>query len=228
MLVLGIDTSTQIGSIGIIEDENPIAELTLNVNVTHSERLLSSIEFLLKSSRIDIGNVDLIAYAKGPGSFTGLRIGLSTVKGIVFSTGRKMVGVSSLQSLAMNVRYSKHPVCPMIDARKSEVYSATYEFGQTEKMKMIVKERAMSPRDILIGIKRKTNFLGTGARLYKNLIKKKLGKLAVISPPELDISRGINVALLGLELYKKGKWDDIESAIPTYLRKSEAELLFKR
>ena len=228
MIVLGIDTSTQIGSIGIIENDNPISELTLNVNVTHSERLLESIDFVLKNSGLELSKVDLLAYSKGPGSFTGLRIGLATIKGLAFASEKKIVGVSSLLVLAMNARYANYPVCPMIDARKSEVYSATFEFGAKGKIKILQKEKTLPPEEVLEGTKKKTLFFGTGARLYSEVIKKRLKDKAIIAPAEFDFPHGISVAMLGLEMYKKGKFDDLDSAIPNYLRKSEAEIHYKR
>jgi len=226
MLVLGIDTSTPIGSVGITENDKPLAELTLNVETTHSERLLESIDFLLKNSGVGLSDIELIAYAQGPGSFTGLRIGLATVKGIALSTGKKIIGVSSLKSLAMNFIYSKYPVCTMIDARKNEVYSAIFELSDA-KPKMLGKEIVVDPGDLIRKIRRKTVFVGTGARLYKDLIKKKAGKLALIAPSRMDISRGVNVAALGLENYRRGKTSDLNTALPKYLRKSQAELNYR-
>jgi len=227
MFTLGIDTATRVGSIGIVEDGKPLAEITLNIDVTHSERLLSSIDFLLKSLKLEIKDIDLVAYAKGPGSFTGLRIGLSTVKGIIFSTGKKMVGVSSLEILGMNLYETKYPICPMMDARKNEIYSAIYEFDAKGKLKVFKRESAISPDDLIKSIKKKTIFFGDGARLYHDLIKKRLKSKAIFAPIEFDNARGINVALLGLTKFKRGIVDDLESAVPNYLRKSEAEIHFK-
>jgi tRNA threonylcarbamoyladenosine biosynthesis protein TsaB len=228
MITLGIDTSTFIGSAGIIQDDKPLAELSLNVEVTHSERLLSSIETVISSARLKIEDIDLFAYAKGPGSFTGLRIGLSTIKGLAFATGKKIVGVSSLLALAMNARYAKYTVCPMIDARKGEVYTAIYEFGPKDKVKVISKEDAFSPEEVISRIKKKTLIFGTGARIYADVIKRKLKDKVILAPLDFDFPSGISVATLGLHMYKKGKFDDLDSVIPNYLRKSEAELNYKR
>lgn len=226
MIVLGVDTSTEIGSVGLLKDGSALSELTLNISVTHSERLLSSIDSLLTECGIGIKDVGLMAYAKGPGSFTGLRIGLATIKGLSFSSGAKIAGVSSLKVLARNAMYSSYEICPMIDARKEEVYCAKFD-GSKGVLRIIGKERALSPEDALKGIRKKTLFFGTGARLYKDMIRKRLKGFAVIAPKEYDIPRGINVALLGLESYKKGVFEDLESAVPGYLRRSEAELRFK-
>jgi len=228
MLTLGIDTSTKTGSIGLVKDDVPISEFTLNIDLTHSERLMSSIDLLLENSGFKIEEIDLFAYSKGPGSFTGLRIGLSTIKGLAFAGDKKIVGVSSLNILASNLQFADYQVCVMMDARKEEVYWALYDCGVKGRLKQIKKESADSPEDLLKKVKRKTIFFGTGARLYEGLIKKKLKTKAHFAPKIMDLPRGINAAYLGLESFKRGKWDKIDTVIPNYMRKSQAEVNYRR
>lgn len=128
MKILAIDTSTMLGGIAIMEDSKLIAESRLNVKSTHSERLMTEIEHCLKQSVLRIMDIDVFAVAIGPGSFTGLRIGLSTVKGFSFATGKPIVAVPTLEALAWNFPYSKYPVCTMLDARKREVYAALFKW----------------------------------------------------------------------------------------------------
>lgn len=228
MLTLGIDTSTKVGSVALLNERCPLAEATLNIDVTHSERLLCSMDFILKNCAKDINDVDLISYVGGPGSFTGLRIGLSTAKGIGYSLNIPIIGVSSLKSLAMNVPNPGWEVCPMIDARKSEVYAAVYAPTKTGKLKATLKEGAYSPDELIRKIRKKTIFMGSGVRLYKNKIRTRLKSKALFAEEALDLTRGTNVALLGLEAYKRGKREDLDKAVPVYLRKSQAEVNLKR
>jgi len=121
MKILAIDTSTPSESIALLEDDQLIAELTTCIQKTHAERLLPSIKTLLDNIGTKLEHIDGFALAIGPGSFTGLRIGLSTIKGLAWSLNKKVAGISTLEALAMNLPYSDKPVCPMLDARKKEV-----------------------------------------------------------------------------------------------------------
>ena len=120
MRILAIDTSTMLGGIAIMDESLLIAESRLNVKSTHSERLMTEIEHCLKQSGVKISDIDVFAVATGPGSFTGLRIGLSTVKGFSYATGKPIVSVPTLEALAWNFPYSRYPVCTMLDARKKK------------------------------------------------------------------------------------------------------------
>ncbi len=226
MLTLGIDTSTKTGSIGLLQDEI-VSEITLNIEKTHSERLMPALDELLSKSGFSIKDIDLISYSEGPGSFTGLRIALAAVKGIAFSTGCKIAAVSSLEALAMNAVISQIDVCPMIDARKDEIYTAVFRTTSREKLKILIKEQASVPYEFIKKIKRKTLFLGSGARRYKDIIKRKLSSKAIFAPEQFDLTRGINVAILGRDKFQRKSLSDVDSAVPNYLRKSQAELNLK-
>src|SRR3989304_2738806 len=135
MKILAIDTSTPSESIALLEDDQLIAELTTCIQKTHAQRLLPSIKTLLDNIGTKPEHTDGFALAIGPGSFTGLRIGLSTIKGLAWSLNKKVAGISTLEALAMNLPYSDKPVFPMLDARKKEVYAAVYKcnkkYGRT-------------------------------------------------------------------------------------------------
>src|SRR5512142_2379760 len=126
MYVLGIETSTKTGSVAVVSDKAVIAQYSLNIEITHSERLMSTVDRVLKDTGIALSQLDGFAVATGPGSFTGLRIGVSTVKGLAFATGKPVAAVPTLFALAWNVPHAAWPVCPLLDARKKEVYAAVY------------------------------------------------------------------------------------------------------
>lgn len=129
MKVLAIDTSTLLGGVAVVDDlEGMVIEVRLNVKSTHSERLMTTIDYALTQSGYTISDMDFFAAAIGPGSFTGLRIGLSTIKGFLYATGKPVVSVPTLETLARNFPFCRYPVCTMLDARKQEVYAALFEW----------------------------------------------------------------------------------------------------
>ncbi len=138
MRVLAIDTSTMLGGVAVMDDLlGLVAEVRFNVKSTHSERLMTSIEYVLKQSGYTIADMDFFAVAIGPGSFTGLRIGLSTVKGFSYATGKPIVSVPTLEALAHNFPFSQYPVCTMLDARKKEVYAALFKWKDDSFIRLI-------------------------------------------------------------------------------------------
>ncbi len=138
MKVLAIDTSTMLGGIAIVDDQfGLVIEIRLNVKSTHSEKLMTSIDYALQQSRYKVSDMDCFAVAIGPGSFTGLRIGLSTVKGFSYATGKPIVSVSTLEALAYNFPFCQYPVCTMLDARKKEVYAALFEWEKDSFIRLI-------------------------------------------------------------------------------------------
>ena len=130
MKILAIETSTMLGGIAIADDSaGLIAEVRLNVKSTHSERLMTEINHVLQQSGLTVDDIDIFGVAIGPGSFTGLRIGLSTAKGFSYATGKPIVSVPTLEAFAWNFPYCRHPVCIMLDARKGEVYAALFQWA---------------------------------------------------------------------------------------------------
>ena len=130
MKILGIDTSTSCGSVGLIDGDSVIAEYLIDIPVTHSERLLGSIEHVLRQAGCSTGELDGWAISLGPGSFTGLRIGVSTIKGLAFATQKPVAGVPTLDVLAFNISPTPYLICPVLDARKGEVYAAFYRYEE--------------------------------------------------------------------------------------------------
>jgi tRNA threonylcarbamoyladenosine biosynthesis protein TsaB len=225
MKILGIDTSTSCGSLGIIDDEEVVAEYALLRDETHSTRLVPAIQALLKEARLDLGEIDGIAVSLGPGSFTGLRVGLSAVKGLALATERPVVGVPTLDALAANLPFTPYLICPLVDARKGEVYTALYKDGQGGQVEQLTPYQVLSPLDLLEKIPlQETVFLGDGVEAYGELIEERLGAKALFAPPHLRFLRGSTVAEIGLTRFKKGKKDDITSLVPIYVRPSDAEI----
>ncbi len=214
------------GSVALVEDDRVISEFSLNLQTTHSQRLLPTIVQLLESSDCPIELIDGFAVALGPGSFTGLRIALSSIKGLAMASGRPVVGVSTLKALALNLYSSRHLVCPLLDARKQEVYTALFRFDQEENLVKLKEESVIPPEAILAEIKQTTVFLGDGADIYRDLIRERLGSRALFAPINLRYPRAVNVARLALPRLQRGEAMEIDSLIPTYLRRSEAELKF--
>jgi tRNA threonylcarbamoyladenosine biosynthesis protein TsaB len=225
MKVLGIDTATSCCSIGLIDDNRVIAESLSDIPVTHSERLLTSLEQVLREGRCALEDLDGWAVSIGPGSFTGLRIGVSTVKGLAFATQKPVSGVSTLDVLASQLHPTPYLICPILDARKGEVYAAFYRYGEEEFPKRRCDYQALRPEDLIRAIDEKTIFIGDGVRRYGDFLSQSLSSLAVFPPdPFFHMPHGSVLAKRGLELIQKGDVLDLSTFIPLYVRPSEAEM----
>jgi tRNA threonylcarbamoyladenosine biosynthesis protein TsaB len=227
MKVLGIDTSTPCGSVGLIEEDRIISESLLNIPVTHSERLLNTIETVLRESYCDMGDLDGWAISLGPGSFTGLRIGISAIKGLAFATQKPVAGVSTLDVLAFQTSPTPYLICPILDARKNEVYAALYRYDGTH---LPIRESdywAIRPEDLVRRIKEKTVFIGNGVETYGDTIRSSLPSFAIFPPCPLHYPLGSSVAKLGLKLLQEGGALDLATFTPIYVRSSEAEIKWK-
>jgi tRNA threonylcarbamoyladenosine biosynthesis protein TsaB len=227
MKVLGIDTSTTCGSIGLIHDESVISEYLLNLAVTHSERLLDAIDLVLRKAHLALGDLDGFAISLGPGSFTGVRIGVSTVKGLAYAVQKPVVGVSTLEVLASQVSPTPYLICPIIDARKGEVYSAFYRYEELTHLKRLSEYQAIKPEVVFGMVKEPTIFLGDGVKTYGEDLRNSLRSFALFSPAALQIPHGSVVAKLGLELLQKGELLNLATFAPLYVRPSEAEIKWR-
>ncbi|KAF0181949.1 MAG: glycoprotein endopeptidase [Nitrospirae bacterium] len=223
MKVLGIDTSTLLGGVALLDGNVLRAETRLNVKVAHSERLLGEIFGCLRQCAMSIDEVDVIAFAIGPGSFTGLRVGLSTVKGLSFAAGKRVVAVSTLEAFAWNAAFSMYPVCPLLDARRKEVYGAVYQWVGNG-FDRLVPEGAYPIGDMLRRLHGPTLFLGEGAMLYQSVIKQEMGSAAYFGSPEMMAPAPAHVAWIGAQLAEKEVFADPITLVPRYRRRSEAEI----
>ena len=232
MRVLALDTSTMLGSVALCEDNNLIAEEQLGVEVTHSERLMATINHLLNISRWSLNSLNGLAVAIGPGSFTGLRIGLATAKGIALGLKKPLVGVSSLQVLAYNGVTFPSTVVSIIDARRKQVYSAAYRFSKTKipKPKLIMEETVIDPALLcrkLKSLSGKLLLVGDGVLTYEKQFRRLLGDKAHILPQEMKFPHAGYAAMIAREKLKRGKGDDIVKLTPNYIRRSDAEIGFR-
>ncbi|MGE5239434.1 MAG: tRNA (adenosine(37)-N6)-threonylcarbamoyltransferase complex dimerization subunit type 1 TsaB [Chloroflexota bacterium] len=223
MRLLAIETSTLLGGVAIMDDGGLVAESRFNVKVTHSERLMADIDHVLRRSGLSIGEIDVFGLAAGPGSFTGLRVGLSTMKGIVYATRRPLVAVSTLEALAWNLPFCRHQVCPVLDARKREVYTSVYRWNDG-RFSPVIGERVCSIDTLLAEIAERTVFLGEGARLYRGRIEACLGDKALFAAPQSLVPSAAHVACLCMERAGRRAFDDPLTLVPRYLRRSEAEV----
>jgi tRNA threonylcarbamoyladenosine biosynthesis protein TsaB len=232
MKVLAIETSTMLGGVAIMDDSSGlIAEVRLNVKSTHSERLMTEIDHVLKRAGLKISDIDVFAVAIGPGSFTGLRIGLSTVKGFSYATGKPIVSVPTLEALAWNFPYCTYPVCTMLDARKKEIYVALFKWDGKGFLRLI-DEMSIKVQMLLEKIRKERRifseqrvvFAGEGANLYRNTIIDVMGEKAIFAPPEKMIPSPANVASIGIKKAIKGEVSEPVGLIPFYIRRSEAEI----
>jgi tRNA threonylcarbamoyladenosine biosynthesis protein TsaB len=224
MLTLAIDTSTKSASIALLRDSEILSEILVNLDVNHSVVLLPALEYILGLSRIEPDGIDLFACTVGPGSFTGLRVGASTVKGLALATGRPIAGVSTLEALACNIISPEIAVCPMLDARKDQVYTALYRTGRDYTLEKIESERVTDVRQFLQCIDDEVIFVGDGAVKYCGLISEMLpGKSYFASGCHQHVRAAV-VGLLGEKKYSEGDVLDSAAFAPAYLRVSEAEM----
>jgi tRNA threonylcarbamoyladenosine biosynthesis protein TsaB len=224
MMVLAVETSTMLGGVAVVDREKGlVAETRLNVKTTHSERLMTAVDNLLKQSELDLDDIDAFAVAIGPGSFTGLRIGLSTVKGLSYATGKRIVTVPTLEAFAWNFQYCPYPVCLMLDARKGEVYTAVFKWEEAG-FRRLLPETSIRPEDLLRSLEGVVVFAGEGVPLYAMKIADIMKERALIASPQTMVPSPANVAMLGLQRAERGDYADASAQVPYYIRKSEAEV----
>ena len=222
MKILGIDTSTPIGSVALIDDDNLVAEHTLNIVQAHSSRLMPAIDTVLKWSDITVADLDGCAVGVGPGSFTGVRIGVATIKSLCYALDKPIVGVSTLEAVAYNLRWTNGVICPLFDARRSEVYGAIFE-GGTEWQRL--SEELCLPIDAFldrlethISSDCSINFVGDGLFTYGDAVRERLGERAQFADVIFNVPRGATVAHLGRQRLQNDDVDDYWTLVPNYVR----------
>ena len=226
-IILAIETSGMCGSIALVCPGQCVAEYSLQTKMTHSRRLLSCIDRLLDDAALTWEDLDGLAVSLGPGSFTGLRIGLSTIKGLAMASTLPLIGISTLDGLASQL--SSHPmlIAPVIDARKKEIYTALYRGSLNGTLQRISDEMAISPQDFASRINESVLLIGDGTSIYGDFFKENLGALAIILPNEVYYPRASTIGMLAVPLWEKKQFLDPASAVPVYIRPSEAEIHFK-
>jgi len=223
MNIMAIDTSTLLGTVALVKDGRLLGQIDLDLPITHTKRIFKIIDILLKFTGITLSEVEAFAITKGPGSFTGIRIGIATVKGLAYALDKPIVSVTTLDALAWNFVFSPYLICPMIDAKKNEVFSALY-ISKQGKLERISPYYSIRPLNLIKGIRRKTIFAGTGVLVYKGLIERKMKDLAIFPPHHLNRIQAEVIGRIALEKIKKGEIEDKMNLTPFYIRPSDAEL----
>ncbi|MBW1711044.1 MAG: tRNA (adenosine(37)-N6)-threonylcarbamoyltransferase complex dimerization subunit type 1 TsaB [Deltaproteobacteria bacterium] len=224
MITLALETSTALGSVALVDEAGTLAESIEPEGLTHSRTLLPSANRLLSETGLTLQDLDLIAVTVGPGSFTGLRIGLSVAKGLAWAAGKPLVGVPSLDTLAQNLPPEPHQFCPMIDARKGEVYAALYRFNSNETIRRLTDFGTFKPDKLAELIQAETVFFGDGARTWGKVLSEGLGPRYIRANKDLDFPHAAVTARLGMSLFAEGTESDPALIRPIYIRPSEAEL----
>lgn len=226
MKILGFDSSGLVASVAIAEDDNLIAEYTVNYKKTHSQTLLPMLDEIVKMTETDKNSFDALAVAAGPGSFTGLRIGSATVKGLALALNIPVVSVPTLEGLAYNMWGCRDLICPIMDARRNQVYTGLYRFDEENGLQTIMEQ---TPLDIealiekLNEINQKVVFLGDGTTPFRNVIKEKIKTKYSMAPAHMNKQRAGSIAVAGMIRYQLGLYESGDEHSPVYLRVSQAE-----
>ena len=226
MIILAIDTATESCSVAIIDDDRILTEINLISGRTHSRHLMPLIRQAAATAGIELAEVDGFAVSRGPGSFTGLRIGISTIKGLAVGYDRPLVGISTLQTLAAQAAVPDYLICSLVDARKKEVYCGTFRW-QDDQLHPLGSEQVLAPRTVFQSVKEPCIFVGNGAVLYADMLIDNGASFKRLAPDSQHLIRASTIARLSLPCFQSGQ--TIEAALlqPTYIRKSDAELNFK-
>jgi tRNA threonylcarbamoyladenosine biosynthesis protein TsaB len=223
MRILAIDASGNVVSAAIAEDEKIIAECSLDFKMTHSQTLMPIVDELVKRTDFDLKTLDFIAVTSGPGSFTGLRIGAATAKGLAHGLNIKLIAVPTLETLAYNIFETDKYICPIMDARRHQVYNAVYKW-ENGRLKAVLEGGARSIDEVFEfcqKLEKKTIFLGDGVKVYKDKINE--FNNFIIAPISARVQRAACTAALAILYAQEGKVMNGADFAPEYFRKSQAE-----
>ena len=225
MKILALDSSGIVASVAIVEDSTLLAEYTVNYKKTHSQTLLPMLDEVVKMTELDLNTIDVIAVAAGPGSFTGLRIGSATAKGLGLALGKPLAAVPTVDALAYNLYDTRGLICPIMDARRNQVYTGIYRF-ENHELVVVEEQMAISITELiekLNGYDEPVTFLGDGVPAFADTIKEGLKVPFSFAPAHVNKQRAAAVAALGEIYCREGKIETAEEHNPEYLRLSQAE-----
>ena len=223
-MTLAFDTSSKTAAVALLQDDIILYDTIINVELNHSEVLLPAIDQACLQTKIKIAEIDLFACTIGPGSFTGLRIGVSTLKGLILATGRSAVGISSLAALALNVGKSSKIICSAMDAGRGQVYTAYYRYNENGLLDQIGTDKAVDPREIIHNPEEEIIFVGDGAIKYAGIINNTKNKKINIASATQQYIRASSVGILGREKYNRKELLNPETFVPVYLRSANARV----
>ena len=225
MKILGLDSSGIVASVAVVEEDTLIAEYTVNYKKTHSQTLLPMLDAIAKMTELDLNSIDAIAVAAGPGSFTGLRIGSATAKGLGLALKKPLIAIPTVEGLAYNLYDASGLICPIMDARRKQVYTGIYRC--TDHQLEVVEDQMAVPMENMI---EKLNqrgeavtFLGDGVPVFRELIAEKMTVPYSFAPAHVNKQRAAAIAALGEIYYRQGKTETAMEHVPDYLRVSQAE-----
>lgn len=227
MRVLAIDSSGLTATVAIVEDDTTIAEFTINYKKTHSQTLLPMIDEMVKMVEADLNTIDAIAVAGGPGSFTGLRIGSATAKGLGLALGKPLIHIPTAEAMAYSIYGCEDIICPIMDARRNQVYTGIYQMDG-DKLQVLEAQMAVEIDELakkLCTYGKPVIFLGDGVPVHKDRLEKELmtNYDIAFAPAHMNQQRAAAVGMLGIQYYKEGKTETAMEHKPDYLRVSQAE-----
>lgn len=225
MKILVLESSGLVASVALMEEDKMVCEFTMNHKKTHSQTLLPMVDEMMKITGFDKKELDAIAISKGPGSFTGLRIGSATAKGFAQALNIPVVSVSSLEGLAANLYGTKDFICPMMDARRSQVYTGIFQY-EGERLEARLPDTAIAVAELIDILNEKGEpviFLGDGVPVYQKLLEEGLKVPYRFAPIHMNRQRAGAVGVLAVQYYKEGRVESATEHKPEYLRKSQAE-----
>lgn len=225
MKILGLDSSGIVASVAIVEDDVLIAEYTVNYKKTHSQTLLPMLDEIAKMTEHDLNSIDAIAVAAGPGSFTGLRIGSATAKGLGLALKKPLIAIPTVEGLAYNLYDIPGLICPIMDARRKQVYTGIYRFTD-HQLKVVEDQMAVSMETVIEKLNQygeAVTFLGDGVPVFHEFIAEKMTVPYSFAPAHVNKQRAAAVAALGEIYYRQGKTETAMEHVPDYLRVSQAE-----
>lgn len=225
MKILVLDSSGLVASVAIMTEETLLAEYTMNYKKTHSQTLLPMLDECVKMLGLEISEIDAIAVAKGPGSFTGLRIGSATAKGLGLALNKPIIAVPTVDAIAYNLYATEAIICPLMDARRNQVYTGLYSFKQDEFC--VIKEQTACDVEEMIHLvndyQKPVIYLGDGVEAYQKQLIEDTKVPFYFAPAHLSKQRAGALGALAFHYIKEGKLESAMEHIPTYLRKSQAE-----
>ncbi len=233
MYILSADTSTDVNTVSILNDTEVIGEIIINAGKRHSERLIPIVDTILEETQLTLTDINLLAVSIGPGSFTGLRVGLATWKGLALATGLPLIGVPTLTAMTRLSPFNNAIVCPILDARMKEIYAGIFTFEKGKRTILLenflgtVQDFTTKLTEIIDKTDIPLYIYGNGALMYKSEIKEKFPS-AIIAPEWWSHPRASAVGVEALEMWNTGYNKSVDEILPIYLRLSQPEELRRK
>lgn len=224
-MILAIESSSLVASVALADEDRVIAEYTTNQKKTHSQTLLPMIDEIFRITETDKTEIDAIAASAGPGSFTGLRIGSATAKGLGLAWNKPLIGVPTIEGLACNIQFTDRYICPVMDARRNQVYTGIFT-NTNGRQTTVMEQCAIAVEELVELLNEKGHpviFLGDGTPVYRDILDEKLNVEHSYAPVNMNRQRASSIAVLGLSYFEEGRTESSDRHVPNYLRISQAE-----